>query len=172
MPLNGEQRFANFSEDRKYRYTLKIVFDASLPVLPVVGLNPSIADEKRDDPTVRRWIGYARQWGFGGILVLNLFAIVSTDPKKLLEVEDPVGPLNTLMRWQSEFMNLDPVPEWALASWGKVPRKLKAREDTVYLAVPIVEWRCLKMNADLSPAHPLYLSKTLKPIPWRKHGKS
>lgn len=39
----------------------------------VIGLNPSTADETRDDPTIRRCTGYARLWRFGGLLMTNLF---------------------------------------------------------------------------------------------------
>ncbi|MEE8167104.1 MAG: DUF1643 domain-containing protein, partial [Myxococcota bacterium] len=57
-------------------------------------LNPSKADHKKNDPTVTRCIGFAQRWGFGGLYVTNAFAFVSTDPKELKKVDDPVGPDN------------------------------------------------------------------------------
>lgn len=60
----------------------------------MIGLNPSTADAARDDPTIRRCIGLARRWGFGGITVVNLFAFRATKPADLKTAFDPVGPRN------------------------------------------------------------------------------
>ena len=57
-------------------------------------LNPSTADEERDDPTIRRCIGFARAAGFGSAVVVNLFALRATDPAVLGRTRDPVGPRN------------------------------------------------------------------------------
>jgi hypothetical protein len=57
-------------------------------------LNPSIADARRNDPTIRRCIGFARHWGFGGIDVVNLFAYRATRAQELFRASDPVGPRN------------------------------------------------------------------------------
>ena len=62
--------------------------------LVVVMLNPSTADAEKDDPTIRRVIGFAKSHGFGNLLVLNIFALRSTDPDGLRVAQDPVGPDN------------------------------------------------------------------------------
>jgi hypothetical protein len=59
-------------------------------------LNPSTADGKEDDPTIRRCIGFAKSWGNGSLEVVNLFGFRATDPKELLEVKDPIGPENNI----------------------------------------------------------------------------
>jgi hypothetical protein len=59
-------------------------------------LNPSTADGKEDDPTIRRCIGFAKAWEYGSLDVVNLFAFRATDPKELLYVKDPMGPDNNL----------------------------------------------------------------------------
>ena len=87
-------RSAAFSPCRRYRYCLSRVWNPKLPSVMFVGLNPSTADEQEDDPTVRRCIGFARNWNFGGLILVNLFAYRSTDPADLLRVDDPVGPGN------------------------------------------------------------------------------
>ena len=85
---------AVFSEDRRYRYLLsRRVGESSRRVLFLM-LNPSKADEERNDATIRRCVGFARDWGYGILDVVNLFALMSTDPKALLKADDPVGPDN------------------------------------------------------------------------------
>lgn len=36
-------------------------------------LNPSRADATDDDPTVRRCLGFASAWGYGSLLIHNLY---------------------------------------------------------------------------------------------------
>ena len=57
-------------------------------------LNPSTADEHVLDPTVKKCVKWAKQWGFGALDVCNIFAWRSTDPKLLYNLKDPVGPEN------------------------------------------------------------------------------
>lgn len=59
-----------------------------------IGLNPSTADEEMDDPTIRKCINFAKGWGYGEIIMVNLFAFRSTDPSLLIRDENPVGPDN------------------------------------------------------------------------------
>lgn len=79
LPLDGFAP-AEFSPDRRYRYILTRRWSPA-PMLGCIGLNPSTADELQDDPTVRRWMGFARRDGFGGIVVGNLFAFRATNPR-------------------------------------------------------------------------------------------
>jgi hypothetical protein len=59
-----------------------------------VGLNPSTADAIRDDATIRKCIGFAQRWGFGRLVMVNVFAWRDCDPRGLVGVRDPVGPDN------------------------------------------------------------------------------
>lgn len=70
---------ARFSDCRRYRYTLTRRF-ADGPTVAFIGLNPSTADEHADDPTIRRCLGFAKRWGYGELVMLNLYALRSTDP--------------------------------------------------------------------------------------------
>ena len=63
-----------------------------------IGLNPSTADATEDDPTLRRCIGFAKSWGFGGLYMLNVFAYRATDPR-LMKRQKPkvaIGPRNNM----------------------------------------------------------------------------
>ena len=85
---------ATFSRDRRYRYRLWRRWDRSRAVVAFVMLNPSTADAMHDDPTIRRCVGFARAWGFGGVDVVNLFALRATDTRALRKAADPIGPAN------------------------------------------------------------------------------
>ena len=153
---------AVFSECRRYRYVLRRIWDREKPPAMFVGLNPSTADEVRNDPTVTRCIGYAQRWGAGGLIMTNIFAFRSTDPNGLLAIEDPVGPLNNrwLKRLQKEAMIV-------IAAWG-VWGSLKGRgADVLEL---LTDPHCLGLTKDGAPRHPLYLRADAKPV--RMHPSS
>lgn len=59
-----------------------------------VGLNPSTADETMDDQTIRRCVGFAKQSGFAGLCITNLFASRATQPADMKAAIDPVGSHN------------------------------------------------------------------------------
>src|SRR6478736_7134631 len=94
-------RDAAFSGDRKYRYWLKREWHdemfTDIKRLVFIGLNPSTANAVDDDPTIRKVITIAKRHGYSGVVMLNLFAIVSTDPSLLLTHPDPNdGTLNDI----------------------------------------------------------------------------
>jgi hypothetical protein len=126
--------------------------------LIVIGLNPSTADEIEDDPTIRRCIRYAKDWGFDGLRMLNLFALRSTDPRKLSEVVDPVGPLNNAyLKAMAGSITL--------CAWGanKFAHD-RAREVLDLLAAR--DLYVLGFTKDGAPRHPLYMKADIKPIKW------
>src|SRR5262249_6763346 len=84
---------ATFSPCRRYRYALQRRW-ADGPAVCWVMLNPSSADEHRDDPTIRRCVGFSQSWGYAGLVAVNLFASRTPDPAALWSVADPVGPGN------------------------------------------------------------------------------
>jgi hypothetical protein len=85
---------ARFSIDRRYRYALWRVWDHDENLYNFLLLNPSSADEATNDPTIERCERRARRWGFGGLIVTNLFALCATDPAGLHRITDPIGPEN------------------------------------------------------------------------------
>lgn len=155
-------RTAHFSSCRRWRYQLRIVWDTSLPLLAVCGLNPSTADETQDDPTLRRVQGFARSMGRGGVLMLNAFAWRSTDPRGLLSAPDPVGAANTVDNLVQWIRSAGPYP--AVAAWGSnlYRRPLRFRGDDLRK----LRWDCFRTTKAGHPEHPLYLPSTLRPAPW------
>ncbi len=123
-----------------------------------IGLNPSTADETKDDPTVRRCIGYARAWGYAGLCMTNLFAFRATLPGDMMSAENPVGVENnrTLVE-MAENAGL------VVAAWG-IHGMYLGRDNEVSRLIPDLYY--LKLTRNGFPAHPLYLPKRLKPIRW------
>ena len=89
-------RSAIFSPGRTWRYTLDRHWNGNEPHRTVlfVLLNPSTADDQHDDPTNRRGLRFARDWGYNGCVFVNLFALRSPLPSALKAHADPVGPDN------------------------------------------------------------------------------
>ena len=87
-------RCAEIDPTGAYRYTLERTWDGGLPCIGWIMLNPSTADATQDDPTIRRCIRFSQSWGYGSLIVVNLFAHRATSPKDLFQAESPVGPNN------------------------------------------------------------------------------
>lgn len=142
---------AIFTDDRKYRYALWRVWNPSRQLLLQIGLNPSVANELISDPTITRGMVRADREGFGGFLMANLFAYVSTDPNALLSHDrDYTGEYTDY--YLKEMIRLS---GRQLCGWGSFkPVSLRA---PIILAM-IKEPYCLGTNADGQPKHPLYVS--------------
>lgn len=159
--MNG----AAFSACGLYRYTLtRRITDGSRTVV-FICLNPSTADAERDDPTSRRCIGYARDWGFARMVMLNLFAYRSTDPKALakLSLEQAVGPEN-VAHIESQALTASIV----VCAWGANAKvaPYHAYKVAKGLRQLGVELYALGFTKGSYPRHPLYLRRDLKPEPW------
>ena len=170
---------ALISEDGHYRWWLRRRWDQGEGLLLFIGLNPSRADGNRDDPTLRRLIGFARGWGYRELLVLNLFARISPSPAALRRVQDPVGARNdaVLEQWCSRWAQL---PDWDLwCGWG-VGGSWRHRDQAVrsrLLPLMAERQRCLAaasgpltiaLTRGGHPRHPLYApsQSALKPFAW------
>jgi hypothetical protein len=144
-----------FSDCRKYRYVLWRKWRAKHDprFVAFIGLNPSTADETRDDPTIRRCIRFARDWGYEGMVMLNLFGYRSTDPAVLKEQEDPLGPENN--RW---LVFLARQASLIVVAWG-ANGALWNRGDEVYrlLKNDGLEVFALGQTSTGEPLHPLYV---------------
>ena len=76
-------REAEFSIDKKERYSLKREWDNSKNKILYIMLNPSLADDKNDDPTIRRLINFTKKFNYGGFLVGNIFTTITPNPKEI-----------------------------------------------------------------------------------------
>lgn len=73
-------RSASLSRCGAYRFILTRTWADEGGHVCFIGLNPSAADHRRDDPTVRRWIRFARSWGYAGLTAVNLYPLRSASP--------------------------------------------------------------------------------------------
>lgn len=164
-------RGAMFSECRRYRYALWRQWDPSLPTVVFCGLNPSTADETIDDPTIRRELGYARDWGFGRLVKVNVYGWRSTDPKALWRAPDPRGPDNFLAIKVHCFEAMTRRTDGLfVAAWGNNVRERDALELRRLLRFEGVTVHALKITKQGQPNHPLYLPRHLSPVPWLAPG--
>lgn len=149
--LFGAAASATFSRDRRYRYTLTRRWGTGGDVCFVM-LNPSTADAFTLDPTVRRCIGYARRLGAGGITVVNLFALRSTDPRELYATGDPVGEHNdAAIRAAAESAAV------VVAAWGVHGALLGRAACVMELLDDVPLFRLGDTTKEGEPRHPLYL---------------
>jgi hypothetical protein len=151
---------AVFSPCGRYRYVLRRTWDDSLPAAVFIGLNPSTADALRDDPTIRRCSAFANAWGWGGLIMLNLFAFRATTPAVMKRRRDPVGPDND--RWIKRMIRQH---QSVIACWGNHGEHAGRDKQVARL---ITDCRCLAITARGQPAHPLYLRGNLRPAPFPK----
>ncbi|MFW6039414.1 MAG: DUF1643 domain-containing protein [bacterium] len=148
---------ANFSRCRTYRYALRRVWRKDASQVMFVGLNPSTADERDDDPTVRRCVGFARSWGYGGVILTNLFGYRSPDPQLLVQIADPIGPRTD---WWLRRLAVE--ADLTVAAWGA--RGGLYQRDRIVLK-KLAEPCCLGLTQAGYPRHPLYLPAETKPAP-------
>jgi hypothetical protein len=151
---------AAFSKCRRWRYPLWRSWDEKRPAANFLMLNPSTADEVKLDPSCTRARDYALRWGFGGLLVTNLFAWRATDPEEMKAARDPVGRGNdrAILRAAREAAIV-------VCAWGNhgshLERAVQVRR--ILNGIPL---HALHMNRSGEPAHPLYLSGALRPRRW------
>jgi hypothetical protein len=156
---------AHISNCGLYRYMLSRTWSQTNATRVLwVMLNPSTADASIDDPTIKRCIGYAKAWGYGGLFVGNLYAYRATDPAHL---------------WDAHFNGLDirgiendqwlckmaPVSNLIVAAWGGNADPQRARSVTKLLS-GFQDVHCIGRTKAAQPLHPLYKSKDLQPVPY------
>ena len=137
-----------------YHYSLSRIWDEARPMITFVLLNPSTADAQRLDPTLRRCVSFAKREGYGGMVILNLYAFRTKSPKLMKAAVDPVGPENDLV--------LAGATGTVVAGWGN-----SADPERVTQAVALLPpLRALGINEGGQPTHPLYVLGDTPLIEW------
>jgi hypothetical protein len=149
-------------EDRTGRYRLLLwrAWAGGEGCVVFVMLNPSTADARRDDPTVRRCMGFARAWGFGRLEVVNLFALRATDPTALRRARKPIGRGN-----DRAIVDAVRRGDVVVAAWG-VHGALGGRDAAVRALLADRPLHCLGVTRGGHPRHPLYLRAGSRPVPF------
>jgi hypothetical protein len=176
-PVPQIKRTARISECGRYRFKLARIWQADQPLLVTCMLNPSTADAEKDDPTIRTLMQFSKAWGYGGLLVVNLFALRTPSPQELLAT-----PFDERKGMKSE--NATHVSEAlayarhtsgkALAAWGNVhPHLISDTNYAIHLAHQhYVHLICLGITANGFPKHPMArgthrIHADQQPIPFR-----
>lgn len=159
---DNKERGAIISDDGAFRYALWRVWEPKGRPFVVVGLNPSTADAFEDDPTIRRCVGFAKREGCGRLVMLNLFAFRSTDPKVLrFNTAAKIGPRNDdALRW---FCGQAKTP--IVAAWGQTWHTVRAAQVTKMLLDDGNHLMCLGKAKGGQPRHPLYLKADSPVVP-------
>ena len=149
---------AVFSPCRKYRYSLWRRWEQDAPYAMFVGLNPSTADERQDDPTIRRCKRFAADWGYGALVMVNLFALRATSPNDMINHREPIGDDN-----DRTINMLAPCAGVIVCAWGAHGEYL-FRDHYVKTLLADYELKCLGTTKNGQPRHPLYIKadKTLE----------
>jgi hypothetical protein len=153
---------AEFSHDRKHRYRLwRQLCPVPLPVACLIMCNSSDGDEDNNDPTIRISSNAFRSFGFGKMVVLNLFARVSSNPAELAVCEQPVGLLNDRILFQEAAEASMVVCAWGLTEY--------TRQRAAYVVGELLEMKldlyAFGIAKDGTPYHPMHYARSGKALP-------
>ncbi len=159
--VDGLEYGAVFDVSERYRYSLWRAWSAYHPRIAFVLLNPSTADEQRNDPTIRRCMGFARAWNFGSMEVVNLFAYRATDYRELFKVNDPIGEENNRFLMQAVERC-----STVVVGWGSKGTLLGRNRKVLSLIAGRKDVHCLGITKNGQPRHPLYLKGDTSLVPF------
>ena len=153
--------WAEFSDDRVYRYLLGRRVSNSKRRLLFVMLNPGTADESHNDPTIRRCIGFAERWNFGTLEVANLFAFRTSYVGELRRADEPIGPDND--EWIYKALK---AADRVVLAWGNNGAYMERSRQIRLMALDATQPYHLGINKTGEPKHPLYLPASTVPAPF------
>jgi hypothetical protein len=155
-----------------YRYELRRVWNAELPLLVVCMLNPSNADHQVNDPTILALVHFAAMWGYGGILVINLFAYRASSPAEMMGADSPIGPDNHRYI-EDAFVYAKANGGKLLAAWGN-GGTFEGRDEWFCGRARMhgLQLICLGTTKGWHPKHPMArgvhrIPRNQQPVEWR-----
>jgi hypothetical protein len=152
---NNILRKAKFSNDKKERFSLSRQWDESKRKVLYIMFNPSIADNEKDDPTIRRLINFTIKFNYGGFFVGNIFSLITPYP-------DQINTLNGSSKKNvRELKKLVNQVDKVVYAWGNLTEEPKFLKDSVFNP------ECFGKNLNGSPKHPLYLPSDSKLMSFR-----
>jgi len=164
MPIAVNAAGATFSSCRRWRYLLWRRWDDERPAANFLMLNPSTADEHQLDPSCSRARDFAERWGYGALIVTNLFAWRATDPRAMKRAAEPVGRSNN-----QAILRAARQSAIVVCAWGNHGAHLgRAATVAANLRGAGLALSALRITAQGQPAHPLYLPARLAAARWRE----
>ncbi len=156
------ERNCLISKNNQYRWSLSFKISKSKKEIIFIGLNPSLSNTEYIDNTTKKIIKICKNYNYGKVKIINLFALISKTPDKLLTHEQPVGYLNNIfinksLKYWSENKNCD---LWL--GWGN-NGIIRKRNQKVYKK--IMKFYTKKKDNFVNPLGPLFIKKTKKENP-------
>ena len=162
---------AIISNSGLYRYELHREWDKKKGKVLFIMLNPSTADGDKDDLTTIRCINFAKKWGYGGLMIGNIYPFRAKRPRHLRKWLSGHGGVNVSQIGFARDANEDHVIAMAneaditVCAWGCNHKGIPEWIDELADEIPL--WRLEMCKDGITPKHPLgILSKDLKPKIW------
>lgn len=143
----------------RHRYRLSRCWDASLPTVCFVMLNPSTADAFQDDPTIRRCIGFARAWGYGELQVVNLHSLRTPSPAALKKAAQRNG-----LDHDAHLFEAAAAAGRVVVAWGNHGDRARVAAVLPRLRAAAGPVQCLGQTKAGAPRHPLYVPAVTQPV--------
>jgi hypothetical protein len=153
-----------FNDDQTHRFVLRRLWESSKAPCMFIGLNPSTADRFQNDRTVNKCMGYAESWGYGSLIMANLFSVRTPYPKVMKQSPQPnLAENNTWLFREAQRAGL------IVAAWGNDGTYKKRDLEVLELLAPY-DLYCLGVTQPGQPKHPMpraALPADLKPTLYR-----
>jgi hypothetical protein len=150
----------------KQHNTLIQQSEAHFDAISFLMLNPSTANEVDNDPTIERCQRRAIAMGYGSMIIVNLFPFRMTDSTQLNTVNNLLGDASEA---DNCILRAVQASAMTVCGWGKHPLAVP-RGQAVILKLKNARLqdkvKCLQLNADNSPQHPLYIAYAKQPVPF------